>query len=152
MLFDENIGFMPFDLGINLGMPNMEEKPMVEPTKNVLSSEEGFLRGNMYKDEFKPYKNYTYRKIEPLGKREKLLFEIMQYDFAINDLNLCLDLHPDDASLYQLFQKYVKLACDKYLEYGKLYGPLLLDETNGSTFNWISDPWPWNDKEDAKYV
>ena len=147
MLFDDNIGFMTFDLGSNYSN-NLKENKL----SNVLNPEEGFLRGNMYKDEFKPYKNYTYRKIEPLSKRDQLLFEIMKYDFAINDLNLCLDLHPDDEELLQLFKKYVEKACEKELEYVKLYGPLQVDEVDGNTFNWINEPWPWNDREDAKYV
>ena len=58
MLFDDNIGFMTFDLGSSYSN-NLKENKL----SNVLNPEEGFLRGNMYKDEFKPYKNYTYRKM-----------------------------------------------------------------------------------------
>lgn len=147
MLFDDNIGFMTFDLGSNYSN-NLKENKL----SNVLNPEEGFLRGNMYRDEFKPYKNYTYRKIEPLSKRDQLLFEIMKYDFAINDLNLVLDLNPNDEKLLELFKKYVALLCEKELEYVKLYGPLQVEEAEGNTFDWIKEPWPWNDREDAKYV
>ncbi len=143
MLFDDNIGFMTFDFNdLNLNMND----------NNVLPAEEGFLRGNMYKNEFKPYKNYTYRKISPSNKREQLLWEIMKYDFAINDLNLSLDLHPNDEKLLSLFKEYVKKACEKELEYVKLYGPLQINEVDGANFNWINDPWPWEDSEVAKYV
>lgn len=148
MLFDDNLGFMTFDFGTML--PNEEKK--TNKTMKVLDAKEGFLRGNMYKDEFKPYKNYTYRKLEPISKKDKLLMEIMEYDFAINDLNLVLDLQPDNRELLDLFKKYVAKLCEKELEYVKLYGPLQVIDTDGNTFNWIDEPWPWNDKEDAKYV
>ena len=144
MLFDDNIGFMTFDF--NQGF-KVEEKDF-----DVLSAEEGFLRGNMYRNEYKPYKNYTYRKIEALDKREQLLLEIMKYDFAINDLNLCLDLHPDNKELLDLFKKYVEKACEKELEYVRIYGPLQVTEASGDDFNWIKDPWPWNNREDGLYV
>lgn len=147
MLFDDNFSFGPFDLGMLT-----KDDFTFNKTYDVLNPEEGFLRGNMYKNEFKPYKNYTYRKISPVGKRNQLLFEIMQYDFAINDLNLVLDLHPDDERLLDLFKKYVAILCEKELEYVKLYGPLQVMEADGKTFNWISEPWPWNDREEAKYV
>ncbi len=150
MLFDDNIGFTAFGLPKNL----FDSVLTTEKAKNydILPVEEGFMRGNMYALEFKPYKNYTYRKLEPTTKRNSLLMEIMMYDFAVNDLNLCLDLHPDNEELLQLFKKYMAKACEKELEYVKNYGPLQLDEVSGNSFNWINDPWPWMDKEDSKYV
>lgn len=148
MLFDENLGFMPFNL--DTAFPFSEKKET--KTNKVLDPLTGFLRGNMYQDEFKPYKNYTYRKLEPTSKKDKLLLEVMMYNFAINDLNLSLDLHPDDPELLTLFQKYTEKACEKEMEYVKQYGPLQVTEALGEPFNWLNEPWPWNDREDAKYV
>ena len=63
---------------------------------NLYASKEGFLRGNMFKDEYMPYKNYSYISISPKSEREAELFNVMQYEFAINDLNLYLDLNPNN--------------------------------------------------------
>ena len=147
MLFDENFGFFGLDFD------DLAKKEIMQKSSyDVLNANEGFMRGNMYKNEFKPYKNYTYRKIAPTSKREQLLFDIMKYDFAINDLNLVLDLNPNDEKLLELFKKYVALLCEKELEYVKLYGPLQVDEAESKTFDWIKDPWPWNNREDGLYV
>ena len=60
----------------------------LDNNNNVLDAKEGFLRGNMFKDEYLPYKNMTYINIRPKSDREAKLFNVMQYSFAINDLNL----------------------------------------------------------------
>lgn len=114
--------------------------------------EEGFLRGNMMKDEYAPYKKWTYFKLRPESEREVLLFQLMAYSFAINDLNLYLDMHPEDLEAYTLFKKY---ACEKNeIEsvYVEKFGPMTITETKGETFNWINNPWPWDKMGGSKYV
>ena len=100
MLFDDNFGFITYDLyGGNLD---------TDKSTKLVSVDEGFLRGNMFADLYKPYKNYTYKKINPKNRKEELLLEIMELSFAINDLNLYLDLHPDDTRLLEKFNAYVE--------------------------------------------
>ncbi len=146
MLFDDNIGFTTY------GIPQELFSGLMPDNITITSPKEGFMRGNMYEKEFKPYKNYTYKILKPTNKRNELLMEIMMYDFAVNDLNLSLDLHPDDENLFKAFKKYMALAYEKEMEYIKTYGPLQLDEVSATKYNWLDDPWPWNDTEEAKYV
>ena len=87
MLFDDNLGFMAYNL-----YPNMMNNKNTTNSNDLVSVDEGFFRGNMFKNEYKPYKNYTYKKIVPKTKKEELLLEIMELSFVINDLNLYLDL------------------------------------------------------------
>lgn len=142
MLFDDNLGFISFDF------KNMNNKD-----KDLLSPKEGFLRGNMFKDEYVPYKNYMYSKIIPRTPREELLLEIMELSFAINDMNLYLDLHPTDTSILKEFKKTVEKCCEREMEFVKLYGPLeLIDNDSTKNFKWIEDPWPWQNEGGAKYV
>ena len=83
MLFDNN----DFDYEIGFfKIPGSDFKNETRMDK-FLNPEEGFLRGNLMKDEYEPYKNLTYFKLKPENERETLLFKIMTYDFAINDLN-----------------------------------------------------------------
>ncbi|MBE6140202.1 MAG: spore coat protein CotJB [Firmicutes bacterium] len=144
MLFDDNIGFITFDLN--------EQRPSNDNSGNILNPKEGFLRGNMYKDEYKPYKNYTYFKITPRNRKEQLLFEIMELNFAITDLNLYLDLHPNDQIVNSMFHNLVIKACEKELEYVNSYGPLELEESSTEKFDWVKGPWPWNDEGGSFYV
>ena len=136
MLFEDN----NYDVNMSLFMPEIK----FNRNTNILDPMEGFLRGNMFKDLYDPYKNLTYYKLVPKTEKEKALYKIMALSFAINDLNLYLDLHPDNKEALDLFKKYVeeKRECTK--EYTKTYGPLTVTKVTGSKFNWIDSPWPWD--------
>ena len=100
----------------------------------IIDSKEGFLRGNMFRDEYVPYKNMTYMQLKPSTEREVLLYKIMEMDFAVNDLNLYLDLHPEDSAIYEQFKMYVKECIRLKDEYAKKYGPLTLEQVNSNTY------------------
>lgn len=143
MLFDDNMGFIPFDLY----MQNDKISP------KLVSTKEGFFRGNMFENEYKPYKNMTYSKVIPTTQREELLLDIMAISFAINDLNLYLDLNPEDKDKLKDFHSLAEKLCAKEMEFVKMYGPLeLIDNESLQSFKWISDPWPWQKEGGAKYV
>lgn len=144
MLFEDNV----FDVNLSLFMPDID----FNRDSNILEPMEGFLRGNMFKDEYVPYKNLTYFKLNPTCEKEKMLYKIMALSFAINDLNLYLDLHPDKKYVFDLFKKYVQEKENLCKEYEKSYGPLELTGTTGPKFNWLDSPWPWENKGGSMYV
>ena len=145
MLFDDNFGFITYDLYGDLLKKDHNPK--------LVSVDEGFLRGNMFASEYKPYKNYTVKKIIPRTKREELLLEIMELSFAINDLNLYLDLHPEDSKMLKKFNDLVEKSCKCEMEYVKNYGALeVIDNTSYEKFEWIKNPWPWDNEGGTKYV
>ncbi len=163
MLFDNNDVDLDFALFNLTNMPNMYKKDMMDYSNmnnnnsssnnsNILSAKEGFLRGNLFKDEYVPYKNLTYIDIKPKNDREAKLFTVMQYSFAINDLNLWLDLHPRDISVMKLFQEMVEEARKAKREYESTYGPLTVSHTKGNEFDWIDSPWPWENLGGSMYV
>lgn len=144
MLFENDTNYL--NMLFNLDKPSNNYDNMYNQNNEV-----GFLRGNMFDNEFKPYKNMTYIKPKLSTQREKDLFKIMESAFMINDYNLYLDVHPDDANI---LNKY-KMSADKLRmltkEYEDKYGPLCITSANYDTFKWLESPWPW-DKEDGKYV
>lgn len=143
---------MFFEDGIDFMSMNFLDKNKTEENK-LVSEEVGFLRGNMFEDEYVPYKNYTYSKIVPRTEREALLLEIMELCFAITDLNIYLDLHPNDESLLRKFRNLVENSCAKEMEFVKKYGPIeVIDSDNKENFSWIKDPWPWQNERGAKYI
>ena len=145
MLFDDNFGFITYDL--YNGLANKDNNP------KLVSVDEGFLRGNMFSAEYKPYKNYSIKKLVPKNRREELLLEIMELSFAINDLNLYLDLHPEDKQVLKKFNEYVEKSCKCEMEYVKNYGSLeVIDNINEDKFEWIKNPWPWDNDGGTKYV
>ena len=141
---------MFFDDDYNFGL-NMTNTIKQDNKSNILSPYEGFLRGNSFKDEYLPYKKYTFFFLFPLTKEEKLLYEIMSLCFIINDLNLYLDLHSDDKQVFELFKKYVKEEEALEEKYINEFGPLTLNDTIGKSYNWIQD-FPWEDKRGDMYV
>ena len=145
MLFDDNFGFITYDLYSGLASK--------ENSSKLVSTDEGFLRGNMFADEYKPYKSYTYKKIVPKNKKEELMLEIMELSFAINDLNLYLDLHPEDEKMLEKFNELVEKSCKYEMEYVEKYGALeVIDNTSNKKFEWICSPWPWDNEGGSKYV
>ena len=144
MLFEDN----DFDINMAFFIPDVD----FSRTLNVVSPMEGFLRGNMFKDEYEPYKNLTYFKLSPSNDKERLLYQVMAYSFAINDLNLYLDLHPDNKGMLDLFKKYVKEEKELCNEYVNKYGPLEVNEVKGQKFDWINSPWPLETRGGSMYV
>ena len=120
---------------------------------NLYSAKEGFLRGNMFSDEYKPYKDLTFVNIRPRNDREAKMFNVMQYSFAINDLNLYLDLHPDDKYVLNLLKEYISEEKEAKKEYESSYGPLEVCDVKGNSFDWIDSPWSWEkDNGGGMYV
>ena len=102
---------------------------------------------------YNPYKNYKYERVFANNKQEELLLEIMALSFAINDLNLYLDLHSTDEQMLKKFKELAEKSCAKEMEYVKTYGPLeVIDNNSLSKFNWINNPWPWENTGGTKYV
>lgn len=151
MLFESNeIDFDIFNLNdFNFNQNNFN---LEHDYHKLFSSKEGFLKGNMFIDEYKPYKGMNYVNIVPTCEREVLLYKIMEIDFAINDLNLYLDLKPEDCDAYDKFKVYVEECIRLKDEYAKKYGPLTMDEVVGKSYNWLNNPWPWEKTGGSMYV
>ena len=110
---------------------------------NIERPKEGLKKGNMFNNEYVPYKNYTFYDVKPDSEKSAMLLEIMSYSFAINDLNLYLDLHRNDDVVYNLFKEYVNKELELEKEYVNKYGPLCVKES-GNSFDWLKNNWPWN--------
>ena len=74
--------------------------------------------------------------------KETLLRKIMNLDFAIHDLSLFLDTHPEDRRILEKRDKYVTEYNDLKHIYVEKYGPLTI-YTNMNEWAWIDEPWPW---------
>lgn len=81
-------------------------------------------------------------------QREAMLKEIMKIDFALLDLGLYLDTHPNDTTALKRYNEYLAKSEELRAKYQELYGPLTLRyPTDGNYWKWIEDPWPWNKME-----
>ena len=112
-----------------------------------INASEGFLRGNMEKGTYVPYKNMNYIKPVFDNQRQKDLYELQKVCFAAHDVNLYLDTHPNDANMIKLYNDYLRSEKKLEREYEEKYGPLNLSDDSGlnvTPWAWIENPWPWN--------
>lgn len=75
----------------------------------------------------------------------KLLREISAVEFAAWELHLYLDTHPCDEKAMAMHKKYSARAQQLTEEYEETFGPLTHRADSG--FQWIKNPWPWENKE-----
>ena len=75
-------------------------------------------------------------------KREEMIMKIKELDFAVIELALYLDTHPDDRKALCLHNTYTKQLKDLKDKYQKVYGPLDFYYPCNK-WRWLEQPWPW---------
>ena len=78
--------------------------------------------------------------------KENLLAWIDQVSFAVNEMNLYLDTHPEDEEAMALFREKLKMRRKALETYARYFGPLTIDTANDNmsrSFEWVQQPWPW---------
>lgn len=104
----------------------------------------GFIRGNSFNSLYSNYKNYKPAELNPTNEKDALLYQLLQYKFAITDLKLYLDTNPNDLEMLKTLQKYIDIEKQISDKYESMYGPLTIDDvTNSNNYTWINSPWPW---------
>ncbi len=79
-----------------------------------------------------------------MNEKMLLLNKIKKYDFALKELNIYLDTHPNCRRALALFNQYSKLRSECINEFVQKFGPITPDQNNDSQhWSWIDDPWPW---------
>lgn len=79
-----------------------------------------------------------------MNERKALLDKIKKYDFAIKELNLYLDTHPNCRRALALFNRYVSLRKEAVDEFVRRFGPIIPEQSNDPQhWSWVDDPWPW---------
>ena len=73
------------------------------------------------------------------------LKRIQQLSFALVELNLYLDTHPDCKNALDLYNKYSAELKTLREEYTRKHGPLMNFGTCPAEtgFSWVNSPWPW---------
>lgn len=116
---------------------------------NLVSPSEGYKRGNLFADLYDPYKSYKPSPLPARNDQEKLFNEMSENAFAAHELNLYLDLHPDDDSMIALFNDYRNRANDLKNQYENIYGPINISSNtlDNTPFLWAVMSWPWEGRE-----
>ena len=79
--------------------------------------------------------------------RKELLNQIMAWGIIVTDMHLYLDTHPTDSKALEDYKKFAAKYGDLVSQYETQFGPLNYSGTaKQGTFNWIDEPWPWQNK------
>ncbi len=130
--------------GMNLyNMPNMMN--MNDMSMDLADPKVALDRGNLFNSLYDPYKNYKYNSLKASNKKEELLLDILKHIFVLTELNLYLDVNPDNINMINLYNKYLTNKKRLVDEYEKNFGPLTLDTINmdNNNWQWKNEPWPW---------
>lgn len=75
-------------------------------------------------------------------ERMEMAQQIRCLEFAITELALYLDTHPDDQKALCLHRKYCKEVKELKDKYQKVYGPLTIHYPCNK-WRWLEETWPW---------
>lgn len=84
-----------------------------------------------------------------MNERERLLRKIAEYDFAIVDLHLFMDSHPNDTAAAAKLDEYKMKSKALRSEFEEKFGPLMSNQMDANRWAWISNPWPWDGIEEG---
>ena len=134
----------------NFNYQNNKDNPknmqyMNNYNQNLFTPYEGFIRGNMFTSLYDPYRDMKPFQIKPMNEQADMLTKIDSLGFALTDLNLFLDVNPNDKSAIDLFNQYRMQKEELMKKYQDKYGPLELssDSLNNYPWMWDNRPWPW---------
>ena len=116
---------------------------------NLYGPYEGFIKGNLFKNLYQQYKNYQPMTLVPKSEQEEELLNLNQIQFAMHELNLYLDVFPNDQEMLKKFTMY-RNNYNKLLEdYEQKYGSININSNvlNNIPFEWSTTPWPWNRRD-----
>lgn len=126
-----------------------QEQYSLVPSNNrvdgFFSTSEGFSKGNMQTNIYKPYKLTNPQLPVAYNERQRLLLEVQKYGFAMWDLNLYLNTHPMDRNVMMLFNQYRTLYKKAKKDYEEKYGAICLENVDANTgyWPWNKTIWPW---------
>ncbi len=76
----------------------------------------------------------------------QLLNCINEVSFAVSDILLYLDTHPDDCAALSYSREMIAVRREAMAVYARRFAPLTIDSTNdmeSCRWDWVMQPWPW---------
>lgn len=131
----------PYETGMlpSEGMLANTYVPFQRPGSRKFSEREGLKKGTLFPGLDLPYRNFiATREVAntPMG-------ELMALGFAIGELGLYLDTHPDDREALELHNSYVRMYQEAVQKFEAQYGPIRQATVMEDKYTWLKNPWPW---------
>ena len=137
---------MIYDMNTMTAFPNtfMMPNSNINNNSNITDTQTGFKRGNLFNNLYSEYKNYKPNDLKANSEREDLIMQIDEQRFAIIEMNLYLDIYPNDKNALNKFNNYLRKEKELINLYESKYGPMTISSPV-QTDNWLwnNSPWPW---------
>ena len=77
-------------------------------------------------------------------EKDVLLREINTRSFAVDDLKLFLDTHPDSEEALRALNSNLAAREEAVNKYEAVFGPLTIEgQSAKDVYAWTEGPWPW---------
>ena len=79
-----------------------------------------------------------------MNEANSLMQRVYEAGFAMDDVILYLDTHPDDRNALNYYHYVVQLLNEAVNAYQAQYGPLMINGVkSGTEWAWLTEKWPW---------
>ena len=75
--------------------------------------------------------------------KEALMRQIMEAGFAMDDVVLFLDTHPENQDALRYYQAVRDMRNQAIAAYESQCGPLRYADVTSSSWDWVTEKWPW---------
>lgn len=111
----------------------LENPPKYEANK-------GIIRGTLFPGLDLPFMGMV--NCNPLPVTPKT--QLQALGFAIQELALYLDTHPEDAEALELYRQYQEMHHKCVQQFDRDRGPMThMAPVDHKTYTWLEEPWPW---------
>ena len=77
------------------------------------------------------------------GDKELLMRQIMEAGFAMDDVALFLDTHPENQDALRYYKAVRDMRDQSMAAYERRFGPLRYTDVTSMSWNWVTEKWPW---------
>lgn len=84
--------------------------------------------------------------MQPAGMMQskcQLMKQINEASFAMDDVLLFLDTHPNNMEALQYYKTVTAMRKNAMAAYQRQYGPLMVEDVTGNSWSWVTEKWPW---------
>ena len=118
----------------------------IDSNPSLTTPTEGYIRGNLFTNLYDQYKNYQPARLIPKNEKEEMLLNLNQMQFAMHEMNLYLDVFPNDSNAMNQFIMFRNSYNELLDNFQRKYGAININSEflNNAPFGWAMESWPWD--------